>query len=122
MSRVRAALATATTADAVLDLLVDMVAERVVARLAVSTTNDFYDQRTSPLGRRRFLEAARRGEFPSTKRGKLVLARRADVDAWIAMGRRAPPEVPEASDELSDEDLLVASGVVLAPAPRKVKR
>lgn len=122
MNRLRAAPASVTTADAVLDLIVEMVAERVVARLGSTPTNEYYDQRTSPLGRRRFLEAARRGAFPSTKQGKLVLARRADVDRWIATARRAPVEVPESDDELSDEGLFAASGVVLAPAPGKVKR
>ena len=110
------------TVDAVLDLFVDMVADRVVARLGATPANDYYDQRTSPLGRRRFLEAARRGAFPATKRGKLVLARRTDVDAWIAAGHRAPAVLTSPSEDLSDEALLAASGVVLEPPPRKVKR
>lgn len=108
--------------EAALDLFVDMVADRVAERLHAIPTNEYYDQRSNPLGRRRFLEAARRGAFPSTKRGKLVLARRADVDAWIAAGHRAPVERTKPSEDLSDEELLAASGVVLEPTPRKMKR
>lgn len=108
--------------DAVLEQAIELVAERVVARLGVTPTHDYYDQHSSPVGRRRFLEAARRGAFPSTKRGKLVLARRADVDTWITAGRRAPPQVHADEAELSDEDLLAANGIVLAPVHGKLKR
>jgi hypothetical protein len=113
--------------DDVLDLLADLVAERVIARLGEVPQggHEYYDQRLNPLGRRRFLEAARRGAFPSTKQGKLVLARRADVDAWIASSKR-DTQVSTAStaegDALSDEDLLAASGVVLAPPRRNNPR
>lgn len=110
------------TVNAVLDLFVDMVADRVAARLGAAPANDYYDQRSNPLGKRRFLDAARRGAFPSTKRGKLVLARRTDVDAWIAAGHRAPVVHTKPSEDLSDEALLAASGVVLEPTPRKMKR
>jgi hypothetical protein len=111
--------------DAVLDLLADLVAERVIARLGEVPQggHEYYDQRLNPLGKRRFLEAARRGAFPSTKQGKLVLARRTDVDAWIASGKR-DARVSTAStaegDALSDEDLMAASGIVLTP-PRQNK-
>ena len=54
-----------------------------------------------------------------------MLARRADVDAWIASSKR-DTQVSTAStaegDALSDEDLLAASGVVLAPPRRNNPR
>lgn len=109
------------SAERVLDLLVDMVADRVAARLGATPANDYYDQHGSPIGKRRFLEAARRGAFASMKRGKLVLARRVDVDAWIRAGQRAPRSVSPTTETDSDEALLHANGVVLAPVPRRTK-
>ena len=109
------------SADHVLDLLVDMVADRVVARLGTTPANDYYDQHASPVGKRRVLEAARRGAFASMKRGKLVLARRVDVDAWIRAGHRTPRSVSPMSETDSDEALLHANGIVLAPVPRRTK-
>jgi hypothetical protein len=52
---------------------------------------DFYSSAKPaqlPITKRKFLEHARAGAFPSFKRGKTVLAKRADVDAWIAGGER----------------------------------
>ena len=49
----------------------------------VSEMAEYVTQHTSPLGKRRFLNAARRGEFPSTRKGKLVLATKSDLDAWL---------------------------------------
>lgn len=45
--------------------------------------NDWIDQRTSPLGRRRHLELARSGVLPSRKHGSKVLVRRDDLNAYI---------------------------------------
>jgi len=50
----------------------------------------YYSSTNNPLGRRRFLECARNGDFPTfsvDKRGKL-LALRSDVDGWIQSQRR----------------------------------
>lgn len=43
----------------------------------------YYDARTSPLGRRAFLAAAERGDFPAYRMGHVVVALRDDVHAWI---------------------------------------
>lgn len=77
--------------EAAVDL--DDLAERVAELLG--GRREYYDQATSPLGRRRHLEAARRGAFPSYKEGNRVLAKRADVDAYI----RANPVTPKAPRE-----------------------
>ena len=110
--------------DALVDLIADRVADCVVERLNAAQTQEYYDQRSSPLGRRRFLEAARRGTFPTTKRGKLVLARREEVDRWINAGARTPvpPSTDANSDENSDEALLAACGIELAALPTRHKR
>lgn len=114
--------------DALLEALTERVVERVLERLDhhARTASDraWYTQRDSPLGRRQFLEAARTGAFPSTKRGKLVLARRDDVDRWLLDARRTPsPSARDAVEgELSDEALLAANGLMLAPAHAARKR
>jgi len=64
----------------------------------------YYSASDNPLGRRAFLAAARRKEFPSHRVGKLVLAARTDVDAWIAAHpapapRKAPKPAKDASPE-----------------------
>lgn len=103
--------------DAVLDVLADLLADKLTERIASrqNATSRYYDTANNPLGKRRFLEAARRGEFPSFKRGKRVLALRTDVEAWIAAGARNTP-VNDAA-KLSDEQLLATAGVrLLRPA------
>jgi hypothetical protein len=118
--------------DHLLDELAERVAERVYNRVSASDASStagagWYDQQSSPLGKRRFLEAARRGAFPATRKGKLVLALRADVDAWITESTRA---APAANDERGagraeeDTDALLRSAGVLpgAAPPRKLVR
>jgi hypothetical protein len=69
--------------------------------------DDVVDQYTSPLGKRRHLEAARRGAFPVTRHGRLVLARRADVDAYRMKPRPGPKSAhvppPRSSSSVIDE-------------------
>jgi excisionase family DNA binding protein len=62
---------------------------------------EFYSQLDSPLGKRRHLEAARRGALRATKVGRLVLARRDDVDAFIAAH-----DVTGAERGHAEEDIL----------------
>lgn len=58
-----------------------LVALEIVA--AQGTATDWYTQETAPVTRRMYLAAARRGDFPSFKKGRLVLAKKADVNGWI---------------------------------------
>lgn len=86
--------------ETLVDQLAELVAERVAVKVAARTraAGRYYTSSDNPLGRRPFLEAARRGDFPSFARGKKVLALRADVDAWIEQGkpRRVAPLEPPA--------------------------
>jgi hypothetical protein len=103
--------------DAVLDVLADLLADKLTERIASrqAAASPYYDTEHNPLGKRRFLEAARRGDFPSFKRGRRVLALRTDVDAWIAKGARSKPA--NNNETLSDEQLLATAGVrLLRPA------
>lgn len=104
--------------EAALALLADYVADRVLARLVERprVAHDYYDQRSNPLGKRRFLEAARRGAFPSTRCGRLVLARREDVDRWLASRTRAKPMTATRDDD--DLEKLLADAGLVASAVR----
>ena len=68
--------------------LAEAVAELITAQLELGTAaNEWVDQRTSPLGRRRHLEHAKSGTIPATRDGRRVLMRRADIDAYLDQRR-----------------------------------
>src|SRR5437764_1212175 len=54
--------------------------------------HDWVDSRGTPFSRREFLKLAREGAFPAFKPSKKVVARRADVDAYIASKVYEPPK------------------------------
>lgn len=76
-------------------LLARVLAPAIAAELARTSRPEMIDQRsTAELARldlspRSYLTAARAGAFPSTKHGRRVVARLADVEAWRA-GDSAP--------------------------------
>lgn len=70
--------------DALLDELADRVAARLAGRLAPDPAARWAGAKDNPLGSARaFLDAGRRGEFPTFKRGREVVARWGDVQAYI---------------------------------------
>lgn len=82
---------------------IEEIAARVARRILEGSLGDTYDQSHLPPGftRRTYLEAARAGRFPSRKVGKVVVARRSDVDAWIA----SRPSATRASKRQTQPDL-----------------
>lgn len=87
--------------DTLLDVLADRIAERLAARAAPDAAARFASAKDNPLASERaFLDAGRRGDFPTFKRGREVVARWADVLAYIEgrqckrkpRPRRAPAE------------------------------
>lgn len=97
-----------SASDSVFDELIDKLAERVAEKLRAQQANDEYvDQRSVPgLTRRAYLEAARAGAFRSSKVGRRVIAKRAEVVAWIESKARGPVGAPAAAvavDELDEE-------------------
>lgn len=112
--------------DALFTRFVEEVAARVADHLR-DNEGGYYTQKDNPIGKRPFLEAARRGDFASTKRGKVVCARREDVDHWIAEGRRPARAAPVApANTESDLDALLATagvvpGGVPCPRPRRAR-
>jgi hypothetical protein len=67
----------------------------------------YYDARSSPTGAKTFLRAARSGDFASFRVGRRVLARKADVDAWIQSRKRAP-RIREQSDAYAEDRAILA--------------
>lgn len=100
---------------AMIDLLINEIADRVVARLAeqaVAPHTHYASARVNPLGSpRAFLDAARANAFPNYRRGRNVVARWCDVEAWIESRRRPARErvSPDPGDD--DRALLKAAGV-----------
>lgn len=82
------------------DELLTRVAKEVAERIT-SDTAGFYSAEDNPLGRRAFLDAARRGCFPAHKVGKRVFASRVEVDAWIAT--HGPPGSDETREKRAGE-------------------
>ncbi|MRG98550.1 hypothetical protein [Polyangium spumosum] len=54
----------------------------------------YYDAKGSPMGKTAFLRLARENAFPTYRAGKKLLAKRADVDAWIQSQKIARPRTP----------------------------
>lgn len=73
-----------------------------VARHA--STTDYYDQTSSPLGRRRHNELARSGKIPATKIHGRWMVRKDDLRAYIERNgiKGARREQDEGVDELID--------------------
>jgi hypothetical protein len=101
--------------DALLDDLADRLAERLAVRAGASSPR-YADAKHNPLGSARaFLDAARRRDFATFRRGREVVARWADVEAWIE-SRKRPVQLPPAVPANDDRALLEASGVRLCGA------
>jgi hypothetical protein len=80
-----------------------LIAEATFEEMAAH--HDTFNQNTSPLKRRQFLEAARAGKFPSTKIGSLVTAKRADVFAFMqreGINRGAQTDLEGVEDVIAD--------------------
>lgn len=95
--------------DRLVDLLAERIADAVVRRLARASTDEYLDQSTSPLGRRRHINAVRSGALPGKQVGRLYLARRSDVETFISKQSAREQVRPERddADELATELGLV---------------
>lgn len=85
-----------------LDALADRLAERLVARAAIPQHPEHAGAKHNPLGTARaFLDAGRRGDFPTFKRGREVVARWVDVLAYIERRtlERKPRSAPKSASE-----------------------
>lgn len=77
-----------TLFGAFLDAVADRVAERLAARIAPDPATRWASARDNPIGSpRAFLDAGRRGDFETCKRGREIVARWSDCEAYI-VGRK----------------------------------
>lgn len=113
----------------IVQLLARLLVPHVAEELRRSSADDWVDQTTSPLGRRRHCELARRSAFPAFRDGRRWRARRADVDAYITSMRRgsvpcgAPSHDATSPGESDVRALLAEVGLDLAPpAGRRTRR
>lgn len=101
----------------VLDMLLDELAERVFRKIAQRAHGAVVPPRyatakSNPLGSARaFLDAHRRGEFATFKRGREVVALWTDVETWIESRKAATRERRPADDTDDDRALLEAKGL-----------
>ncbi len=71
----------------------------------------YADAKNNPLGTARaFLDAGRRGDFPTFKRSRAIVARWSDVEQYIERCGRQPPKATALDDDL---ELLRKAGVRL---------
>lgn len=80
---------------------------RAEASTPAPTGPAYYDAHTYPAGRRRFYADARAGRFPVSRVGKRLLARREDVEEFIASARVERPAAPVAAGTSSASSLKV---------------
>jgi len=98
-------------------------------------TREPYSQDSLPPGimRRPYLDAARRGDFPTSKIGRLVLCRVADWEAFAATRKTTPrrkrvderpvpandtPSTPKLTAHMTDRELHARAGVPLRAVPK----
>lgn len=96
---------------------VKRLAQDIAAQLAASAPR-YADAGNNPLGTRRaFLAAGRRGDFPTFRRGREVVALWADVEAFIESRRRPVRARTPAQETGDDRVLLERSGIRLRGRP-----
>jgi excisionase family DNA binding protein len=81
---------------------VQAIARAVVAELQAGTMPEHVDQHASPLGPRRHVAAIRSGRLKGVQVGRRWLARREDVDAYVAALSTKKPK-RSAEEELAAE-------------------
>lgn len=93
----------------------------VAALRKLRTSEDWVDQKSSPLGRRRHLEAVRRGALKGHRVNGLVLVRRADIDKYIAEHRvqPSPSRAAEAARHDARDQVDEVAEILAYRAPKR---
>lgn len=80
--------------------LIDSMREVANQNAVRDTGAEFYDAKSCPMAPTTFRRAAAAGAFPSFKIGRKLIARKADVDAWIATQARTPKSKEQSADDV----------------------
>ncbi|WP_438032208.1 hypothetical protein [Sorangium sp. So ce204] len=86
--------------DVLLLYLINLVLDAANENAARDTGAEYYDAKSCPMAPTTFRRAAAAGAFPSFKIGRKLMARRADVDAWIATQARTPKPKEQTADDV----------------------
>lgn len=106
--------------DVLMVALADRLAPLLAARLDANRPH-YADRARNPYGSpRAFLDAARRGEFPTFMRARRVTALWADVEA--AIERRARARRPKPDPVADDVALLASAGIKLKPKSHRAAK
>lgn len=118
-----------------LDYMKGAIREAVEGNLGQDASGAYYDAKSAPMGPTSFLRLAREGAFPACKVGRRVLARKADVDAWLearaseqsarrgARETSADPGAPITPDAFHDAILAsVGRRAPMRPPPKRRPR
>ncbi|CAN94223.1 hypothetical protein predicted by Glimmer/Critica [Sorangium cellulosum So ce56] len=79
--------------------LIDSMREVANENATGDTSPAFYDAKSCPMAPTTFRRAAATGAFPSFKIGRKLMARKADVDEWIATQARTPKPKEQSGDD-----------------------
>jgi excisionase family DNA binding protein len=89
--------------DALVDPLLRRLARYVADELRAGTEPNHVDQHASPLGPRRHVAAIRSGKLRGVQVGRRWLAKREDVDSFVAKLTAKKPRERTAEEELAAE-------------------
>ncbi len=84
-----------------LDEVFSAVLRRAVVQLREDNAATYCDERTSPLPRGLYLQAARKRAFPARRQGRHVVAKRSDVIAYF---ESLPLLVPDPSATTANDE------------------
>jgi hypothetical protein len=109
-----------------IETFIDVLAERIAAKITardVPTIPRYATAKANPIGSERaFLDAGRRGAFPTFKLGRQVAARWEDVERYVE-SRQRPTRVPDGMPAPDDDRALLAkAGVRLGPPAKPARR
>lgn len=94
-----------------------------VGGVMAQTTPRYATAKSNPLGSARaFLDAGRRRDFPTFKRGREVVAHWTDVETWIESRKLVPRERKPGDDADDDRARLIGAGLRFAPANGRAGR
>jgi len=103
--------------NALLEVLAERVADKIAARMGASAPR-YATARDNPIGSARaFLDAARRGDFPTFRRGRCVAALWSEVERHVE-SRKVKRDRQARSDDDDERTVLLRKGLVLRQGRR----
>lgn len=108
--------ALSTAAGILIRALASELARELSKHMAANShADELCDRKSAPISKRAWdVNAGKPGGFPAFRDGRRVIAKRADVIAWLERERRVRPTVAADAEPLdADERALQAAGIRL---------